>query len=109
MVADGFFASDCEKTWFFRKVPNNWYMYKQELAYNYPAIEWSLAYDKILLKDCGIDSPGFGRIWCSTNGLCLGTDQGIVINLTDEKVLYPSGYNVGSCLIKDKIIINTAQ
>lgn len=109
MVNDGFFASDCERTWFFRKMPDNWYLYRQELAYEYPAIEWSLAHDKVLLRDCGIDSPGFGRIWCSTNGICVGTDQGLVVNLTEEKVLYPNGYSSGASLIKDKTVINTAQ
>ena len=106
-VQAGFFVSDQRQTWFFRKVDGGWYHYKQELADAAPAIEWSLAAERVLLRDVGIDMPGFGRVWVSQEGICLGTDDGTVINLTKEKVKYPAGYARGACLVKGTTVIHT--
>ena len=73
-----------------------------------PVIEWSLAVEKVLLlRDIDIDLPGFGRVWASQEGICLGTDDGTVINLTKEKVKYPAGYARGACLAKGSTVIHT--
>lgn len=106
-VQSGFFASDESKTWFFRKVEGGWYTYKQELAEDVPALEWSLAHDKVSLRDVGIDSDNFGRIWASEKGICLGTDDGQFINLTKEQINYPSGHSRGACLVKGGSVIHT--
>ena len=106
-VQSGFFVSDQKQTWFFRKLDGGWYNYKQELVDNAPVIEWSLTTEKILLRDIDIEMPGFGRIWASQEGICVGTDNGLVINLTKEKVKYPAGYARGACLVKDSTVINT--
>jgi hypothetical protein len=104
-VETGFFASDSSQTWFFQRT--GWNLYKQNLVEDAPAIEWSLAHDKIQLKDIGFESDGFGRIWASALGICLGMDDGSFVNLTKSRVKYPTGYNAGSCLIKGTVIINT--
>ena len=109
MLADvqgGFYASDAKRTWFFRNT-GTWYGYRQEAVDSVPVIEGSLAHNRILLRDAEIDANGFGRIWCSTKGVCVGTDDGTVINLTKEKVEYPTTYNYAACLIKDSVVINT--
>ena len=66
---------------------------------------------RVLLEEVlGDNAPaGFGRIWASTKGVCLGTDDGVFINLTDEKIQYPTGYTAGACLVKDTTVIHTAS
>lgn len=106
-VQDGFFASDNRRTWFFRQT-ENWYQYKQELVEDASALEWSLAYDQVILSQIGFNVPGFGRIWVSTNGICLGMDNGNFINLTESRVKYPTAYMFGASLIKQNSVIHTA-
>ena len=103
----GFYASDSKRTSFFQKLDGGRYNYKQIKVDSAPAIEWSLANEEILLSDIGINSSGFGYVWASQEGICLGTEDGIVINLTKEKVKYPVGYARGSCLIKGTSVIHT--
>ena len=105
VVRDGFFASDSSRTWFFRK-GEGWYIYKQEVAENAPALLGSLAHDPILLRDIGIEGEGFGRVWVSTRGVCLGTDDGRLINLTEGEINYPPGYTRGACLVWGKKVIH---
>lgn len=106
-VQSGFFASDGSSTWFFRQL-EEWYHYKQELVDNASVIEGSLAHDRVMLRDIGFDVNGFGRVWASMSGICLGMDDGTMINLTKEKVKYPTGYSFGACLVKNNVVINTA-
>ena len=103
----GFFVSDQRQTWFLRKVDGGWYRYRQELVDTATAIEWSLAKEKVLLRDIGYDLPGFGRVWRSTEGVCVGTDDGLVFNKTKDKVRLPVGYYRGACLIKGTSVIHT--
>jgi hypothetical protein len=105
-VRDGFFASDANRTWFFRK-QEGWYNYRQELVENAPVQLGSLAHDKVPLRDAGIDANGFGRIWASARGVCLGMDDGGFVNLTEEKINYPTGYVRGACLVRDKKVIHS--
>jgi len=107
-VQAGFFASDSGQTWFFRRLEGNWYLFRQELVEDAPALVGSLAHDLVKLSDAGLEREGFGRIWASTKGVCLGTDDGSFINLTEEKISYPSGYISGACLIKDGNVIHSA-
>ena len=107
-ASGGFFASDGVSTWFFRKT-EDWYQYRQELAEPAGALEWSLAHDKVQLSRIGLDLAGFGRVWASAKGICVGTDDGQCLNLTKDKVVYPDGYTSGACLIKkDLTVIHTA-
>lgn len=106
-VRDGFFASDGLRTWFFRKLESGWYHYRQELADDHPALPGTLAHDRITLADAGLEEPGFGRIWATTEGIVLGTDNGSAINLTQTRVRYPKGKTRGACLIKDSIVLHT--
>lgn len=108
-VEGGFYASDERNTWFFRAL-EGWYLYKQERAENAPVLTGSLAHDQVdLSKTVSEDVKGFGRVWASTKGLCVGDGQGRVTNNTFEKVVYPDGYTSGACLVKDTTIIHTAS
>lgn len=107
-VDDGFYVSDGKNIWFFRQM-EGWYNYKQELIENAPALVGSVAIDRIRLTDAGIDSPGYGAVWASTKGICIGTDNGQANNLTEAKIMYPDGYTLGACLIKNHTVIHTAQ
>jgi len=105
-VAAGVFVSDCEKTWFLRGT--SWFDFIQVKVADYPALEWSLAHDAIDLKVAISDKlNGFGRVWATPEGVCLGMDDGNMINLTQEKIAYPSGYTTGACLITDSHILHT--
>lgn len=108
-VDGGFYVSDERNTWFFRAL-EGWYLYKQERVEDAPALTGSLAHDTVdLSKTVSEDVKGFGRVWASTKGLCVGDGQGRVTNNTFEKVVYPDGYTSGACLVKDTTIIHTAS
>jgi hypothetical protein len=104
-VAGGVFVSDSQRTWFLRGT--SWFDFVQVQVADYPALEWSLAHDPVYLLDMGFETPGFGRIWASDRGVCLGMDDGTFINLTTDKIKYPSGYTFGACLVTDSHIIHT--
>jgi len=106
-VQNGIFVSDSERTWFLRKL-DTWYGFRQEIVAEYPALEWSLAIGKVALRDVGIDAPGFGRLWGSRDGICLGMDDGSFLNITREKVAYPTGYSSGATMAIDKVAYHTA-
>lgn len=107
-VEEGFFASDGEKTWFFKRTSNP-YQFQQILADDAPAHIGSLAHDRVRLVDVGVNMDGNASIWATNKGVCLGYDSGVVVNRTKEKVNYPSGYDAGACLLKDFTVIHTAE
>jgi hypothetical protein len=104
-MESGVFISDQTRTYFLRGT--SWFDFVQVAAADYPALEWSLATDVVKLKDIGMDMPGEGRIWASTEGICLGMEDGTVTNLTRRKIEYPKGHVQGACLIKDTKVIHT--
>lgn len=108
-VRAGFFASDQRRTWFFRKLESGWYHYQQTLVDAAPALLGSLAYDAVSMQDIGMDQPGFARVWATTEGLVLGTDEGMIIKTTKDRLLYPEGKASGACLVKDNIIYHYAR
>lgn len=105
-TSEGFFASDQQHTWFFRNT-GSWYGYKQELVDKAPAKEWSLAHNRVLLRDIGIDAAGEGHIWCSEDGVCVGTDSGRVINMTKDEVVYNPSETYAASLLKDEVVVTT--
>lgn len=107
-VKGGFFAADGSRTWFFRQL-EGWYRYKQEQVEVAPALVGSLAHDPVVLREVGFEADGFGRIWASTKGVCIGMDDGAFLNLTQAKIKYPAGHSYGSCLVKDHTVIHTAS
>lgn len=105
-VRDGFFASDGEKTWFFRK--QDWYQFKQELVEAAGVLPGALAHDRVELQSLGVNATGFGKVWLSNLGVCLGTDDGSFTNKTKSKVApLPNPLVSGACLVKGTVAIAT--
>lgn len=50
---------------------------------------------------------GYGAVWSATDGIWFGAADGNAINLTKEKIDYPSGYMRGACFVNNKHIIHT--
>jgi hypothetical protein len=105
-TTEGFFISDQQHTWFFRNT-GSWYGFKQELADKAPVMEWSNAHNRVLLRDIGIDAAGEGHVWRSTEGVCVGTEDGRVINFTDEMVEGAVAQTYAATLLKDEVAVTT--
>lgn len=103
-VDAGFFASDESNTWFFRQ--NSWYGYKQELVESAPALYGSACIEKVDLDILGLGA-GYGKIWFSKKGICVGTDTGKFHNLSKANVKLPKDIVRGASLVKDTTIITT--
>ena len=98
-VETGWFISDQQRTYFFRGF--NWNTFIESVVVEYPAHEWSCANARILAADVGLDMQGHCSVWSSPRGICLGTPNGTVINLTESRVDYPRAYERAACLIYD--------
>ncbi len=96
-VANGLFVSDRTKTVFLRGVPGE---FVQEQVCTYPAIEHTLAIDKVEGLEIGLQSPGLCRLWASPEGAMLGTAEGQLINLNKEKVIYDENVSQGAGLLR---------
>ena len=101
----GFFASDGKRTWFFKKLPDGWFKFQQNMVDYASVVEGSLAIDHINLLDIGLEQPGIGYVWLTNRGICLGTEDGNVVNLTKNKIKLPSLSGYGAGLIKEKTAI----
>lgn len=107
--ASGFFVSDEERTWFFRKL-DGWYRFKQELVADYPAMVGAVSHDAVPSKDLGFNAAGLCRVWGSQEGICVGLPDGSVESLTQDRVPFPQGYTSGACLVyQDTKIIQTCR
>lgn len=104
-VDSGLFVSDEKNTYFLSgKSPLD---FKQKRIASYPAYEWSVAHDMVELDDLDLGEDGLGIVWSSPKGLCIGLPSGRMINLTKERLDYPTAYNKGACLVCGYHVINT--
>jgi hypothetical protein len=104
-VADGMFISTETATYFLAGTnPGEFFLRK---ATDYPAIERTLAVDRVEAMDVGLDSPGLCRVWASTAGVCLGTPGGAVINLTKAAINYPETAQFGAGFLSDYNYVHT--
>lgn len=101
-VNTGIFISDNKKTYFFRGT--NPKEMVQKTVSNCPAHEWSEAIDLIDLSYKEI--VGDSAIWSSDEGLCIGTEDGEIINISKLKIAYPSGTQ-GASVVNLTEIINS--
>lgn len=99
-VAQGLFVSDRERTYFLRGTNPKEFI--QEKLAPYPAVEWSEATDYVETWEVGLENlePGLCATWTSLEGACLGTPNGIFINLNKKKVIYPEVGTFGASLVK---------
>lgn len=92
----GMYISSDTKTYFLKGTdPKEWVLLN---VLEYPAIEWSAAIDYINGLDIGFQQPGLCALWCSEKGACVGDQNGVVINITRDKVKYPQGKTGASLL-----------
>jgi len=105
-VESGWFVSDQKRTYFERGI--NWSDINERVVAEYPAHEWSCAHELIAATDLELDMDGSCAIWSSPLGIVAGLPTGSIINLTKEKIKYPTAYDRAACLIYDnRKIINT--
>lgn len=76
---------------------------------SYPALEWSVAIDLVDALDVGLQAPGLCAMWASPFGVCLGTQDGMVINLTRDKVVLPGNLSKGASLLRGYNLITTME
>lgn len=105
-VASGVFVSDAETIYFLRGTgPVD---FVQTKVAGYPAHRGSRTHEPIELKTAiSEQASGFGWVWSTPEGVCLGLDDGTMLNLTDEKIEYPEDVAMAACLITETHIINT--
>lgn len=71
-----------------------------------PAHEWSVSCQLVDLSDSVLELPGESAMWSSDDGLCVGTEDGRIIVVTEDKLIYPTGA-VGATVVHNGICINT--
>lgn len=107
-VDTGMFISDEEVTWFYRFDNDPAKASIPTIAADYPALEWSLAIEKMEGMDI-IGQPGLCAMWSSPEGSCLGTAAGLVENRNDDKVIYPENLTTGAGLLYGDNFIQTMR
>jgi len=104
-VTEGLFVSDENNTYFLSgSSPLD---FEQKTIAPYPVHEWSVAHDMLELDDLNLDQKGLGIIWSSPKGICIGLPTGEFVNITKDKLTYPTSFNKGACLTCGYHVINT--
>jgi len=71
-----------------------------------PAHEWSVNCQLVDLSNTILKITGESAIWSSDDGLCIGTQDGQLIIVTEEKLFYPTGA-MGATVVDKDICINS--
>lgn len=71
-----------------------------------PAHEWSVNCKLVDLSKSAYEIPGESAIWSSDDGKCVGTQDGQLKIITEEKLIYPTGA-MGATVVKDGVCINS--
>jgi hypothetical protein len=105
-VGPGIFISDEKTIWWCSGTNPREFIFTK--ISDFPALEWSKAHSMV---DMSIftESQGFGRVWSSKNGVCVGTPSGNIINTTVGKIRLPANITSGSSLIMEANIITTMR
>lgn len=106
-VATGLFISDEKSTWFYQGT--NPYEATPIKVANYPALEWSEVYDMVEAAEIGLDTGGLCACWISTEGACIGTPDGKMINLNRKQVIYPGQITRGASVLHGFNLIHTMR
>jgi len=104
-VKNGVWVSDSETTGFI-SISETWDKQEYERKASIPAHEWSDNHKLVDLKNTQMQIPGLSAVWSSDDGLCIGTEDGQLINVTENKLIYPKGSS-GATIINDHVAINT--
>ncbi len=71
----------------------------------YSAHEWSDCTTLVDLSQTALQVPGMSAVWSSNAGLCVGTENGDFISVTEKKLIYPKGSS-GASVADGHNIIN---
>jgi len=104
-VAGGVWISDSKNIGFIA-VAETWDGYKYFKRSDCPAHEWSDNNRLVDLSKAKVAIPGLSAVWSSDEGLCAGTADGQLINLTDDRLVYSAGSS-GATVIDKFNVINT--
>jgi len=104
-VENGLFVSDKKAIWFLEGTNPKEFTITQKT--NFPALEWSASIERVEIANMGFDVTGLGVLFGSTKGALLGMPSGQIINLTEEKAIYPSIGSRGAGLLKGDNFIHS--
>lgn len=104
-VEGGVWVSDSETTGFI-SVADKWDDNKYSRKAVVPAHEWSDACSLVDLSRSALNLKGLNAVWSSDEGLCVGTPDGQLIVVTEDKLIYPTG-SAGATVVSDQIAINS--
>ena len=99
-VSEGLWVSDSEGIYFLKGeiVPSRLEMPEQVKMSDYPTIEGSAV--KVRGSRIGGGMPGIVTVFASEAGICIGTGDGQLVNVTEKKIVIPSGLT-GSAVYRD--------
>jgi hypothetical protein len=110
-VSDGVFISDRNKQYFLRGLEPK--AFKEEPVAGYPALEWSVETELLqvsrfaeIAANVSV-SDGFCAKWASTEGVCLGFDNGKFLNVTEERINIPPVFIAGAGITNGHFSIST--
>jgi len=106
-VNDGLYVSDSKAIYFLSgpTAPE----FKKEKITTYPALEWSDAVDYVdgkNIPDLGFSGPC--AWWVTTEGAMVGSPEGNVQNVNEEKIVYPKATK-GASLVRGLNLIHTIK
>lgn len=99
-VSDGLWVSDSEGIYFLKGeiIPSRLEMPRQVKVADYPALEGTAV--KVRGSRIGEGMPGIVIVFTSEAGICIGSEDGQLINVTEKKIDLPTGLS-GSGFYKD--------
>ena len=106
-VLKGLFVSTTSRLYFFAGT-NPSQMHQSTVAH-YPAIEGTAAEVDGIAVGSGQISPLPMQMFTTTNGICLGTSEGQLVNLTYDTLEYPSATEGNAVYTGDKYIVNLGK
>jgi hypothetical protein len=104
-VSGGLWISDSESIYFLKGeiIPSQQEMPIQVKMAEYPAIEGTAT--KVQGSRIGEGIPGIVVVFTSEEGICIGTEDGKLINITEKKIDLPSGLTGGGLYKDGKYIV----
>lgn len=104
-VAGGVWISDLAKTGFIA-AGDRFKDMKYIKKASFPAHEWSDNIELVDLSNTMFEIPGLSAVWSCDAGLCIGSSDGNLTRVTEEKLIYPTGAT-GATIVDNRNVINS--
>jgi hypothetical protein len=104
-VKNGVWVSDSHKTGFISGAEKFEAM-RFDTKSPFPAHEWSDCMSLVDLSQTRFEVPGLSAIWSSDAGLCVGTETGDLVVVTERSLVYPSGSIGATVVLGNSFAIN---